>query len=430
MDKASVNSILCNFLLCILALLFTPFFVVAQNEYVVENYLRNTDYVYQNNIKSVRLFPVNEPLAYPVIALNSNQTLQLLFDDLAGGFKNYTYTLLHFNHNWQASDLQPYEYIDGFSEAEIFNYEYAYNTNINYTHYQLTFPNNEMSITKSGNYLLLVYENGDKSKPIITKHFFVVEQIAIVKSAANAFMFNNFFVDFTVDAKRINTPNPYQEFRVNIMQNHILSQSIQGLTCNLVSNGELVFNQVRKGNLNPSESYRYFDLSSIKYASKRIENVEKQNQQIEVTLKTDEPNNNNYNNFNLGGNYYVDIISTFNDELQANYATVNFSFFADAPFENANVYVTGGFCSFTYNKQNSLYYNYEKQQYQGSYLLKQGLYNYTYILIDDNTEKIVPLNNNQSYYEAINNFQILVYYLPFGQRYERLIGYENFNSNF
>ena len=418
------------FLMSFVALLSSSCVVFAQDEYVVENYVRYTDYVYEENIKSVRLFPTNKPLAYPIIELNSNQTLQLLFDDLNGGYQRYSYTLLHFNHNWQPSNLQPYEYIDGFSEADIFNYQYAFNSNINYTHYQLSFPNNEMSLTKSGNYLLLVYENGNTAQPIITKHFYVIESIAKVKRTSSAFMLNNFFIDFLVDAKRINTTNPYQEFKVNIIQNNILAQSIKGLSCNFISNGELAFNQVRKGNLNPAESYRYFDLSSIKYASKRMEKINQQGKQIRAILKTDNLNNSNYNNFNLGGSYYIDILSTFSDELQANYVNVNFSFFADAPFENSNVYVTGGFCNFMCNQQNSLTYNYDVQQYEGSYLLKQGLYNYTYYLIDDDTEQIIPLSNNQSFYEANNNFQILVYYLPFGQQYERLIGYETFNSNF
>lgn len=414
-------------LLVFLSIHLTTF---AQDEYVVENYLRHKDYVYTTNIKSVRLFPFNKPLDYPVIELNSNETLQLLFDDLNGGFTNYSYTLLHFNHNWQPSDVESYEYIDGFSEADIFNYQHSYNNNTNFTHYQLTFPNNEMSIIKSGNYLLLVYENGKKSLPIITKHFYVIESLTDVKTTSNAFMLNNFFIDFSVDAKRLKSTNPYQEFKVSIVQNDILTQSVRGLSCNYFNKGELVFNQVRKGILNPAESYRYFDLSSIKYLSKRMDKIDEEDKQIEVTLKTDNLNNSNFNNFNLAGGYYIDILSTFNDELQANYAYVNFSFFADEPFKNGNVYITGAFCNFMCNRQNSLSYNYENQLYEGSYLFKQGFYNYTYFLIDDDTGQIIPLSNNNAYYDANNNFQILVYYQPFGQRYERLVGYEIFNSNF
>jgi len=421
---------LINYILSSFLVIFSLQFTVAQDEYVVEDFLRYNDFVYNNNIKSVRLFPLDNPTYYPVIELNTNQALRLVFDDLSGGFTNFSYKLLHFNHKWELSDLQPYDYIDGFTEANIFNYEYAYNNNIDYTHYQLILPNNEMSITKSGNYLLLVYQNDNPTKPIITKHFYVVEPVVSVKGPANAFMLNNFFIDFIVDAKQIYSPNPYNEFKVNIVQNGILAQSVTGLICNFVSNGELTFNNIRKGRLNPSESYRYFDMRSFKFNSKRIEAIEKSGPKINVVLKTDELSNTNFNNFNLAGNYYVDILSTFNDELQANYAKVNFSFYADAPFENANVYATGGFCNFMCNRQNSMAYNYDTQQYEGSYLLKQGFYNYTYCLIDDDTQQIQPLSNSRAFNEFNNNFQILVYYTPFGERYDRLIGYETFNSNF
>ena len=98
------------------------------SEYYKNNYFRYENYVYKNNIKTVQLHQESIELSPPIVDLNSSDKLQLSFDDLDGDLKNYSYTVIHCDANWQPSPLQVSEYIDGFTDDLIRNYSYSINT--------------------------------------------------------------------------------------------------------------------------------------------------------------------------------------------------------------------------------------------------------------------------------------------------------------
>src|SRR5688572_14184868 len=71
------------------------------------------------DIKTVKLFKSGDQSSFPSLSLNSNETLQLIFDDLDNRVKNYYYTFQLFNADWTPSILSPFEYIRGFQNTRI-----------------------------------------------------------------------------------------------------------------------------------------------------------------------------------------------------------------------------------------------------------------------------------------------------------------------
>ena len=65
--------------------------------------------------------------------------------------------------------------------------------------------------------------------------------------------------------------------------------------------------------------------------------------------------------------------------------------------------------------------------YETNVLLKQGYYNYTYLLVDKNNPAVRSTVEG-NYYETENVYTILVYYKPFGGRTDELIGIGTLNS--
>ena len=67
-------------------------------------------------------------------------------------------------------------------------------------------------------------------------------------------------------------------------------------------------------------------------------------------------------------------------------------------------------------------YNEETSSYESVQLLKQGAYNYLYLYVPDGSTKgeTGPVEGN--FYETENEYLILVYSRPFGERYDKLIG--------
>ena len=80
--------------------------------------------IYQNqilnsNIKTLICHKKGEELSLPIFNLNSENKILISFDDLDGDIKDYYYTIIHCNADWQASDLIQNEYIQGFIDKSI-----------------------------------------------------------------------------------------------------------------------------------------------------------------------------------------------------------------------------------------------------------------------------------------------------------------------
>jgi len=73
-------------------------------------------------------------------------------------------------------------------------------------------------------------------------------------------------------------------------------------------------------------------------------------------------------------------------------------------------------------------WNMEKGQYELSLLLKQGYYNYCYAWKDFIDKKIKLNALEGSHFETENDYYISVYYGKPTDRYDRLVGYQKFNS--
>jgi hypothetical protein len=62
--------------------------------------------------------------------------------------------------------------------------------------------------------------------------------------------------------------------------------------------------------------------------------------------------------------------------------------------------------------------------------LKQGYYNYEYVYIDPQAPAPTPdiSESEGHWHETENDYTILLYYRPFGARYDQIIGYLKINS--
>ena len=136
-----------------LALISLTLGINAQTELVGDNH------IYKSNIKSVKFHLNGLPLTQPILGLNTSSQLQLRFDDLDADTKNYIYSVEHCNADWSPSDLDVPEYLVGFNTEKIRNLDFSSITRKQFTNYQLSFPNNDMQVTKSGNYLLHIIDD-------------------------------------------------------------------------------------------------------------------------------------------------------------------------------------------------------------------------------------------------------------------------------
>ena len=115
-------------------------------DYFKKDYQRTFNYIYMPGIQTIQLYRNGWVMTQPFIQINTDERLVLSFDDLADEIKDFRYTLVHCDANWQPSDLIPNEYLLGFTEGYIRDYMFSVNTIKKYVHYDLIFPTQDMQI--------------------------------------------------------------------------------------------------------------------------------------------------------------------------------------------------------------------------------------------------------------------------------------------
>lgn len=415
-------------------LFFLAFKSIAQDERLL-----NSDYVYQNNIKSVQLYVDGFLTSFPFLDINANTPLVLSFDDTDADAKNYVYTVVHCDINWQPSNLAEMEYIDGFVEDRIEDFQFSFKTLLPYTHYWLTLPNRNMSFTKSGNYLLKVYDNENGKKLVITRRFVIVEPgvqvgIQMVRPNAVSKMRTHQELDFVVDFQQLNIRSPQQEIRAVVLQNGRWDNAIYDIKPFFTRTTQLIFDYQDKIVFPAGKEFRYLDLRSLRIANEIISNIDQIGNTFDVTLFSDTKRFNQVflNRRDINGQYIIESFDQQDSDLAGNYADVLFSLKSPEPYYDHDVYIFGELSDWKIDPRYKMAYNNVINGYVGKVSLKQGYYDYAYAVVPregkDKTPDMGEIEGN--WYETENQYTVLVYYRPFGERYDRVVGVSTINSIF
>jgi len=410
-----------------LALLSLTLGINAQTELVGDNH------IYKPNIKSVKFHLNGLPLTQPILGLNTSSQLQLRFDDLDADTKNFIYSVEHCNSDWSTSDLDVSEYLVGFNTEKIRNLDFSSITRKQFTNYQLSFPNNDMQVTKSGNYLLHIIDD-DSGEPVLTRRFMVVDnQIGIITSFKNPIDARKVKhyqrIDLRVNYEDTDLSNPMQNVKVTIYQNGNWNQSLQGIKPLFDANNELQFSPQDQILFPAGKEFRYVDTRSIRYRSERVEAIEEYRDGYVIFVEKDK--NRKYRNFfadqDINGQFIIGTNDRDNQQLNADYIWTNFVLEADAPLaDGSDVYLIGGFSDFQCKEENRLAFNPEEAGYSGEILLKQGVYNYWYGAKKDGVVDLERFEGN--YYETENEYTVLVYFRKLSDRYDQLVGARTIQS--
>ena len=96
---------------------------------------------YNRNIASLQMVVNDEPFKPAVITLGSDDEINFSFDELSHTYHRYTYRITHCNADWTQSELDAIDYLDGFNDRPIEDWENSVNTTRLYTNYQFRLPN-------------------------------------------------------------------------------------------------------------------------------------------------------------------------------------------------------------------------------------------------------------------------------------------------
>ena len=385
------------------------------------------------NIKTIQLRPKHSTNQFAAI-VKLGDVLQLSFDDLDADNKDYQYKIEHMTYDWKPSNLSSNQYIDGFDENEIINISNSFNTLQPYTHYSVDIPNQNTIITKSGNYLISILN--DDYEVVFSRRCVFYENIttvgvAVFRSRNTEDNNQKQTVQFSINHSNLTINNPYQEIKVSLFQNYNFITAIKNIQPKFIKPQQLLYNHTLQTNFWGGNEYLNFDSKHIRSTSLNISKVERKELYHSYLYTNEQRASNNYSyNPDINGQFVVRTIETNNPNTEADYSMVHFSLDAFEPFENKDVFVYGAFNNYQLSEENKMKYNATNEIYKTSIKLKQGFYNYSFITLDK--EKNINLNEvDGSFYQTENEYTVIVYYKPFGEIYDRVIGVGKgfFNQN-
>ena len=403
------------------------------DEYYLQSVLKYEDHVYKSGIKSVKFHPFGQDQKMPIMELNGIP-LVLHFDDLYEDFMNLSYTVVHCNADWTPSNLLPSEYMSSYQEFYFEDYEYSLNTLIAYTNYSLQIPNQNLKLTKSGNYLLKVYANDDKEDLVITRRFMVYEnKIAVageVKRASYVELNKTHQeVDFIINHSNYFLQDPYSDLKVAVLQNQRWDNAITNLKPRFIQNTILNYNYEQGNTFEGLNEFRFFDIKNLFSLTLNVAKIDRDSIFKVYLREMDARSLDRYVTYDdINGQFRIRRLDATNSNSEADYALVDFLLNMEIPLTASDVYVYGRFTDWKLLPEYKMKYDTIRKAYRLKTYLKQGYYNYVFAIKDDNAEHIDISHVEGSYWETENDYQIFVYNRQLGERYDRLIGYTEFNS--
>lgn len=397
-----------------------------------------TNKIYSPSIKTLQIAKADFEFGQPILELGSSEQLTLSFDELNADFKQYKYTFIHCNADWSVSDMQPNEYISGLQEDYIQLYKNSFNTIQQYTHYQINFPSNDMNLTKSGNYIIRVFNENAPNSTILTARFYISEQqVSIDASAKRSTIIQDIFskqeIDFAINLGGYKISNPYRDLKVFIQQNGRTDNIMKTLQPRMVVDSKLLYDYDNGENtIEAGNEYRNFDIKNLRYQTERILKTETDSLKNTHIYLLPDPSKQfkQFSNLrDINGRFSIHAEGNVTESaIEADYVYVHFSLPFKAPEANGNIYIMGGLTYWNFLSEACMQYNYQKFRYECTMYLKQGYYNYHYILLEkgETTGNISRVEGTHS--DTENDYLIYVYHRPPGILYDKLIGIKIINT--
>jgi hypothetical protein len=387
--------------------------------------------IFSKSIKTVKATIKDLPLSYPVIKLNGEKSIEVSFDELSAESHTFNYKLLHCDANWQPSKLMSIEYIKGFEIVPITTWQASQNTSIDYVHYSFSFPNDEITVLKSGNYLVQVFSDSNAIKPVFETRTVIVEDIVNIRAKAqkSSFVDNmDLMQEITIDLNlnNLSVRDPYQDIKVVICQNGRWDNANKDMQPTFVNNNELSYPRDGSNLFEGGNEFRRFNTKTTKYITEHVKSFAFNGRNFVYTLLPDEPRRyKEYEkNGDMNGNFYIiNDLGQENDAITSDYSEVKFELKYESPEPNGSVYIFGAITNWEANDDSKMTYDSLKQAYTKTLFLKQGMYDYQYAYVDNDTKKIDCSYEENTHQETENEYHIFVYHKDFKNNYDTVVGY-------
>ena len=382
--------------------------------------------------------------------------VEVSFDEMTHDISQYTYTVIHLDRHGQPDGLQSGEYLQGFTTRDITDYELSLNTARDYTHYRFLFPNEEMTLTASGNYAIVIYKDGAQDQAVATVCLSVVEPRVRIEAQVRSqtdIEFNGRYQQLDIDINGISSSSPATDYSLVVRQNGRQDNMVCDLYPTYVESNRLRFVNHKGLIFEGGNEYRHIDLYSTYIAGVGVDRIVYDHNDYHAILLDNELRGTGarasggvvadksgtpyIHEYDVNGQFVVNAERTDYDDSEAEYMWVHFALSCPAPWFDGSVYVGGDLFQNQTDSRNRMQYDNEAGCYYLNALVKQGGYDYQYWFVGKGGESRRPRaesgvraggvtlqRTEGSHWQTQNEYAVYVYFHPFGARYDQLVGVE------
>lgn len=394
-----------------------------------------TDSNWREDVKTVTLYKNGVEGERPVLVLGSEDRLLLRFDVLGAEVEGYRYKIQHCDSRWQVDEMEPYEYMNGFEEGPINNYNSSFTTLTDYVNYYEYIPSQYSQFLISGNYVVTVTRQDEPDSVLLTRRFCVVEgslkaDVSVGVPYDNVSIFERREVDVALKENRDYrgsmlppTLNPAY-FRVVVQQNG-RTDNMRELPFGGYESGVLCYRYKNENVFEGGNTFRYFDISNIRTAMYNVVQIEEYGGEWYAMLRPleDRSGKSFITEQTLNGGMKVNVWDRTNKQTEADYVYVNFMLPMRNPFMNGSVHVVGELTQWKLDEGSRMEYDPEMKAYRLRLLLKQGYYAYQLLFVPKGESRGLTETLEGNHYEMPNDYRVYVYYRGLNDRYDRLVAY-------
>ena len=381
-------------------------------------FLQNLVFTQSTIVKSIKV-KSNGHLKSNFI-FDKNDVINISFDILGKKKGDYYYTITHCDYKWNSSDISKFEYIDGYDDIRISNYFFSQNTYQSYTNFNFQIPNQRLKIKLDGNYIINVFDQNNNQifqRKIVVKDNIYNGIINVTRSKEiidSPYSQNLQVVFNNLDNVIFNSTSDYKLFIVK--NNNLKSSKIFSIP-RLQTGLKLIYDNLK---FEGGSEYLYFDSKNILLTSNEIKRVDFK-KIYNTTLYTDFEESVYSLQPDLNGTFILNA-DCFEKNICADYSNVIFSLKTNKNYEN-DIFIIGEFNNNVLSEKYKMKKE-TKNYYTKDIVLKQGLYNYKYVVKTKNGFK--DLSN---FWQTENNYKAILYEKKITDRYYKIIGFGENNSN-
>lgn len=376
-----------------------------------------------DEIKTVQLIVNDDKFLPPVIVLNSSDKITLSFDKLNIEDVRLRYRLIHCKADRTSSELNEVDFLNGFNDQPINNYRFSENTTVNYIHYSVSFPNEQMQMRLSGNYAVEVYDENNPDNILLQGCFSVVEPLARITGNVTG----NTDIDingahqqlqFEVLHDMLPIQNAAREIIVVIRQNNRTDNEQINVQATYINPGKLVFEHRPELIFEAGNEYRRFETVNKNTEGLNVRKMFYEKPYIHALLITDESRAEKIRQYykDQNGRFFIRNSNAADSDTGADYFMVTFTF--NDSETNDSIFLNGDFICANLPR-NTAQSSGEKNTF--SVLLKQGSYNYQYVT--NGKKGFTTKFTEGNYFNTENEYSVIVYYRAPASRYDQLVGW-------